>query len=120
MNTYAYVANTTIKIGLLLIVVSLLSSLLTDTSGMTIFIPLFLGVPIAIFGWIGRHESRTYWAMIITTSLAVLGAIGATNIIANIFTNSTNIALVLARGSMFLLCLLLTNIGGIWLIQNRP
>ncbi|MEM9774896.1 MAG: hypothetical protein AAF902_09965 [Chloroflexota bacterium] len=113
------VSRSTIVIGILLIIVGLLGRFLTGTTSITAFIPLFFGAPIAILGWIGRSSDRTRWTTIAVIALAVLGAVGAANVVSDIFTNSATLASILSRGSMLVLCVLLINIGGVWLVQNR-
>ncbi|MEM8857215.1 MAG: hypothetical protein AAGD96_02785 [Chloroflexota bacterium] len=113
------VSSTNIVIGILLIIVGLLGRFLTGTTSITAFIPLFFGVPIAVLGWLGRNPDRTRWTTIAVIALAVLGAVGAANVVADIFTNSASMASILSRGSMLVLCVLLINIGGVWLVQNR-
>lgn len=113
------ISNTTIGIGVLLIIIGILGRVLTGTTSITAFIPLFFGVPIVILGWIGRNPDRTRLMIIIVIVLSVLGAVGAANVVADLFTNSATLASILSRGSMLILCILMINIGGSWLFQNQ-
>ena len=113
------VSKNTILVGVLLIIIGLLGRFLTGTTSVTALIPLFFGVPIAILGWLSQNADRTRWAMIAVIVLAVLGAVGAANVVADIITNSASMASMLSRGSMLVLCVYLINVGGRWLLQNR-
>ena len=109
----------TIIVGVLLIIAGLLGRFLTGTTSITALIPLFFGVPITLLGWLAREPSRTRWTMIAVIVLAVLGAVGAANVVGDIIANSASLASMLSRGSMLILCVYLINVGGRWLLQNR-
>jgi len=99
----------TIIIGLLLIVIGILSRVLTGTSSVTALIPAFFGVPITILGWLSLAPTRTRWSMIVVCVLALLGIFGTYSAVGNLaalLQGESVSASTIARGSMFVLCII--------------
>lgn len=70
-------ANTTILIGILLILLGLGSYFGTGSQSFTALIPAFFGIPILVLGILARNEKWRKHSMHVSLILALLGLLGS-------------------------------------------
>jgi membrane-associated HD superfamily phosphohydrolase len=99
----------TMGVGALLCVIGLLSRVLSDSTSITVLIPLFFGALLLLLGWLALAPQRTKTMMHIVAALALLGALGSLNVVPALIALATGGAeaspiSIIARSSMLLLC----------------
>jgi len=71
----------TTGVGALLCVIGLLSRVLSDSTSITLLIPLFFGVLLLLLGWLALAPQRTKTMMHVVAALALLGVLGSLNVV---------------------------------------
>jgi len=99
----------TTGVGALLCVIGLLSRVLSDSTSITLLIPLFFGVLLLLLGWLALAPQRTKTMMHVVAALALLGVLGSLNVVPALISLATGSAeaspiSILVRSSMLLLC----------------
>ena len=69
-------ANTTISIAAVLIVIGVVGYVATDRQSATALIPAFLGLVLLVLGWLARNAASRKHAMHAVAVLALLGLVG--------------------------------------------
>ena len=70
-------ANLTVRVGLVLILMGLGGYLATGMASVTALIPAFFGLPIAVLGQIAKNEARRKHAMHGAVLLGLIGFLGS-------------------------------------------
>ncbi|NJO83482.1 MAG: hypothetical protein HC828_12120 [Blastochloris sp.] len=99
----------TMGVGALLCVIGLLSRVLSESTSVTLLIPLFFGALLLLLGWLALAPQRTESMMHVVAALALLGALGSLNVVPALIALATgdaeaSLVSILARISMLLLC----------------
>ena len=113
------ISRNTLLIGLLLMLVGILGRVLSGTMSITALIPFFFGLPIAVLGWLSRNPTRARQMQWISFGLAVLGILGTYRVVSDAFTAEEFSFTLASRGLMFILCIALLILSGLWLLQSR-
>ncbi|MFT5193506.1 MAG: hypothetical protein ACI9EW_002510 [Cellvibrionaceae bacterium] len=111
------ISRNTIIIGVLLMLVGLLGRILSGTTSITAFIPLFFGLPIAVLGWFSQFPKRAKVMHIIVSVLAALGVFGTNGAITDVLAGSELSAALLSRSAMLVLCIILLSQNLRWLFK---
>lgn len=69
-------AKTTVRFGMVLMLLSLMARMATGSTSMTLWIPAFFGIGLAISGAFAQKESRRKLWMHIAATVGLLGTLG--------------------------------------------
>ena len=109
-------ANTTIVLGIILIILGLISFFITGMQSVTALIPTFFGLLILALGFLARKESARKMAIHIAMGLGLLGLIGTFSGLINLFaliggTEVARPAAVIAQAIVAVLCIVYLILG---------